>query len=672
MRSREWLSTRPLAAILLLGFLAGLACFAVVPPWWHYDEPGHFEYAWLAAHSYKWPVEGQYDQSMRRQMARSMLSVDWYRIRNISPDLHGSKPIPIGVPQVGDQPGYYFLVSLPLRLLAGADLTLQYDAEPTFSLLLFLLIVVVTWYALGEFLPADHPLRWMATAFVATLPAFVDTMVSVNNDVGAVLAASLALWACLRLICRGFSLGRVAFLVITLAACFLSKSTALFMFALAPVALLLALLRGRYALLVWGAAALVVMVLAAGILQWGSPRAWYPGTPGNGVARTAVEGGPAGTYAFQLDDSQPGGTSELTQVMSPDSLRALRGKPATLGAWIWADQVTQAGPLFVSFVTHDGVVNSPLASSVDVTASPSFHAVTFDVPVDAVYATVHVQQVSHGLSGDRVFFDGIVLVPGGFSTGAPGFTDATGTQGRWDGQPFTNLVRNPSAEEGSFQIRQSIDRRTSGFLAKAGINLPAALTLIQDWQGNAWYYQGALATLFRTFWASLAGDKAVIRGSLFNILLILLTVAGLVGSLVRLWTRRRTVRWDLVGFLGIAFVIPWLVALARASSDLMVRGEALYPWARYAYPAILPSAVLLCAGWLEWLDRSSGGKERSAWFKQAVFLGIMLLLAGLAIGNAMRVFHPLWALASGILLALVLLLAFIFYLVKQWRRQPAA
>src|SRR5512135_2782147 len=79
----EWMPIHPLSTLLLLGLAQGLVCMAVIPAWWHYDEPGHFEYVWLVAHSRTWPVEGQYDQAMRREMAVSMLDDGWYSIRNV-------------------------------------------------------------------------------------------------------------------------------------------------------------------------------------------------------------------------------------------------------------------------------------------------------------------------------------------------------------------------------------------------------------------------------------------------------------------------------------------------------------------------------------------------------------------------------------------------------------
>jgi hypothetical protein len=665
----QWLFVHSTARVVLLAAVVGVACLVVIPPWWHYDEPGHFEYAWLAAHSRAWPEPGQYSQDMRRQMAVSMQRYGWYGIRNFRLDLKSPEPVPIGVPQTGDQPGYYFLASLPLRLLSDADITVQYYAVRLFSFALYLLIVLVAWYALGEILPDGHPLRWMATTFVAVLPAFADEMISVNNDVSAVLAASLGLWACLRLIQRGFSAGRLLFLALSLAACYLTKSTALFVIILAPLALLLALLHRRQAAYLWGAIGLAVLLLAALVLVPGGARAWY-GAGGDGTARVQQANAPLGTSAFRLNDSLPGVSTQLLQTVPPDQLKSLRRKDDTFGFWLWADQPTQAGPIFVEFTTRSGVKTGSSQDLLDVGTKPAWHQFTFHVPGDAASAAIYIRQSAHGLPGNSVFVDGLVLAPGSF-TAPPELSDPNGTHGTWEGHAFTNVVRNSSAESGSLQIRRSFDARTAGVLGSAGISLGSTLCMLQDWVGTGWYYHGALATLFRTFWVSLAGDKAVIPGSAVSAFLMVLTVAGVLGALLRLWSRRLSLRWNVIGFLAIALLVPWLFALIRGSADVL-RGNVLYPWARYAFPAILPTALLLCAGWMEWLERLALPLNLTPRARDGIVYGIMSGLFLFALANAIRVFHPDWW-DNGILLALLLLFqALIFTLYVRWSPPPAS
>ncbi|MCI0520644.1 MAG: hypothetical protein L0Z70_10380, partial [Chloroflexi bacterium] len=116
-----------LAAILLAALAHGLIYLSLVPPWQHYDEPNHFEYAWLIAHRNQIPEAGDYDQEMRRETARSMIVHGFFRDMDFLPDLAATdEPIYIGTySQVSTPPFYYLLVSVPLRMAAGMDITSQ-------------------------------------------------------------------------------------------------------------------------------------------------------------------------------------------------------------------------------------------------------------------------------------------------------------------------------------------------------------------------------------------------------------------------------------------------------------------------------------------------------------------------------------------------------------------
>ncbi len=670
-RVRTWLSSiTPVGAfraILILALFQGLLSFLVTPPWWHYDEPGHFEYVWLAAHSPTWPVHGQYDPSMRKELGASLLQYGWYRIRNLEPDLTGSKKIPIGITQVGDQPGYYFLASLPLRLMPNAPILVQYYAARLVSLLLYLLIVLVVWYALGEVLPGDHLLRWMATVFVALLPAFADSMASVNNDVSAVLAACLFLWASLRLVQKGYSMRRLLFLGASLAACYLSKNTAMFALALAPLVLILAFLRGRFALLVWGVVGLALVAGAVLTLDWGSLTGWYQGSASKHPARVQTKSAPLGNYAFAFDDSGKGKSTEILQVVPPDQVKALRGTTVTLGAWMWASQPTQGALMFVKIFRNNGSIAYSLHEPMAVAPAPTFRSVTFSVPEDAVRALVYVKEGRHGVLHNSIFLDGLVLASGKFGSIPPSFEDASAIAGTWDGQQFTNLLRNASAEQGGLQFRKWVgNSKVTGFLRGAHIDPYFVLMTLQDWKGTGWYYASVASVLFRTFWASLAGDKAFLRSTGVSSFLQLLTVAGVIGMPVWLWRRRRNLRWDLIGLLGISLLVPWLLAAIRGTSSFPAK-VLLFPWARYAYPAILPTALLLCAGWLAWLELLSVPLKWNVDTRKAIFLSLMLGISIFAFVNAIQVLHPQWWYGWVSLLLLFLFQCAVFYLIMRWQ-----
>jgi hypothetical protein len=73
--------------VLLSGLIVGLLYVFIVPPWQHYDEPGHFEFSWLLANHDNFPVLGEVNQQMRRELAASMMEHDFYESMNFHPNL---------------------------------------------------------------------------------------------------------------------------------------------------------------------------------------------------------------------------------------------------------------------------------------------------------------------------------------------------------------------------------------------------------------------------------------------------------------------------------------------------------------------------------------------------------------------------------------------------------
>jgi len=238
---------RPFWILITLALLNGLVYTFLVPPWQHYDEPNHFEYAWLAAHRPGWPQEGDFDREMRRATLRSMIAHDFFRGMGGHPDVDAEIPWIGAVPQVGDAPLYYWLAAWPLRLFSPLDILPQLYAARLVSLALFLLTVFLAWETTALLVPPDSPLRWMAPAFLAALPSFVDIMTAVNNDAAAAAVFALFLYAATRLVQRGWRWQEGALLAVSAALSLLAKRTVFFTPLLLPVVLLFTFLRGRRA-----------------------------------------------------------------------------------------------------------------------------------------------------------------------------------------------------------------------------------------------------------------------------------------------------------------------------------------------------------------------------------------------------------------------------------------
>jgi len=642
----NWRLPRTLLLILLLALVEGTIFAAIIPPWWHNDEPGHFEYAWLVANLPTWPKAGQYDQAMRKQMALSMANTRWYQVRGVKPDLSGSAPIPIGITQTGREPLYYFLASLPLRLMHNSDITLQYYAARSISFLLYLLILIVIWYALGEILRADHPLRWMVPAFLALLPGFIDAMTAVNNDVAAVLSASLFLWAGLRFIKKGYSIGRLLFLGLSLILCYLSKDTAQFAFLLTPFVLILGFLRGRFTWVVISLCILSALILPLTSLEWGAPLGWYQIPAQISPLRSPSTSSPLGSYVFQISYPDPNVSGQISQFITPDAADSISDHTLTLGGWFWADSPTQIrSPYMVFSTNNNGTLNyinisspqTPLA----LTTKPTFYRFVIQAPANTQYASVIIPYTLPS-SNSKIFVDGLVLAPGEYGNVPPHFSDPDGTQGIWNGQKFQNVIRNGSAEQDNLRFRPWVQEKVS----KVSLHLfdpPFIVSTLLDRHGMGWYYRETFSGLFRTFWTSLAADRTdrPVTPASSSYLIMLLTFLGAIGTLLWLWRKRKSAPWDILFLLGLTPLISGALVILRGISGFEV-ADPVISWARYMDPAILPIALILCAGWLEWLNLIKTKLRFTDSTLTAIFVGGLLGISALAMADAIQVIHPDW------------------------------
>ena len=233
-----------LTFILLIGFIHGLIYVFLVPPWSHYDEPGHFEYVWMIATRPEIPSVGEWDGPICRVILDSMIRNQFYKYSGSPPDLASlPDPVPIGVTQVGDPPIYYWLASLPVRALINQPIEIQLYGGRMVSLVFFLATIVVA-REFAEEISVDHsPLRWLLPFCIAAVPGLVDVMTALNNDTAAIFVYSVFLLFGVKVIRRGLTL-KYAFL---LAACvvvgFFTKSSNWVIFFALPITFLLGLTR---------------------------------------------------------------------------------------------------------------------------------------------------------------------------------------------------------------------------------------------------------------------------------------------------------------------------------------------------------------------------------------------------------------------------------------------
>jgi hypothetical protein len=578
-----------LLLVLCLACARGLLYVCVVPPWGHYDEPTHFEYTWLIADRLSLPQVGDYDQGMRREVASSMLEQRFYRDRDTRPELLAQgRPVWIGITELRHTPFYYLLLALPLRLVRHADVGMQLYVARLVSLLLYLCSIWFGYALTRELVPAGHPLRWIVPGAMALLPAYTDLMTAVNSDVGAVALFSLFLWGGVRTILRGVSPLRLAWVLGTAVLCAWTKNTASIALALLPVVLALArvkrLWRGW-----WVAALMVTASLMLALFGWGDAASWYRATPQAGATGQRTTDAPWGARAITVEAGPESPASGVFQFVSELDIAALRGRTLALGGWVWASRpATVRSPTL-----YDGQQSASQVIQVDV--EPAFYAITATISIDAdqVQAILRPWLDAAGEENLAVYYDGLVLAEGARG-GLPTCDDARCLAGTWDGQAFTNMVRNGSAESVGPRVRSWVDGPLQVYTHRSPSQ---SLTSLLDWEYTGWVHRFTVSGLFTTFWARFGWHQTGVPGAWYWVLGVLtaLGVAGSVAWLVRGGRREGSARAvRALGLLALAGLILWANAFLRPHP---VYPRPYLPVARYAYPAIVPTVLALAGGW---------------------------------------------------------------------------
>ena len=582
--------------ILLLALLNGLIYVFLVPPWQHYDEPNHFEYAWLIANQSTFPQEGDFDREMRVATLQSMIEHDFFREMGSIPALDAEKPWIGPVLQVGDSPLYYWLAALPLRVLQSRSITQQLYAARMVSLLLFLATVYLGWATTGLLTPENSPLRWMAPAFLASLPAFVDIMTAVNNDVGAVAAFALFLYPATRLLVRGWRWQDVFLMIFAGGLCLLTKRTVFVTVALIPVVLLFAVLRGKRQRWAWAIAAGSAFLLLIASFRFGDAALWYRRTPQGVTTRSAVSDAPNGEYALHLHIEKDEAQYQLLQFLPIELVPTLAEKKLTLGAWMWASEPTSVhAPSIVLIGKNPPQLEQgeprPLLST-----TPQFYTWVLTFPDDpGVRGWVQFGPAIEPPAGVDIFIDGAVLVTGDLSG-----TSTPPQEDQWGNQPIENLLRASSGERGWVNPRAWADNLWSRVFGYSGQRWASFIMYtLRDLPGTGWYYRITGETLFRSFWAVFGWGHVRLLGSKPYRLLGGITLVLIAGGLWGLWQRRRSLPWDALLLYALSLSAIWGLTLVRGAHHVLSSFISI-PVARYASPALYPTALLFSLGALTW------------------------------------------------------------------------
>ncbi|MEO7912758.1 MAG: hypothetical protein ABIV47_24170 [Roseiflexaceae bacterium] len=591
---------RLIVGMLLAVWLAHLFAYVwLVPPWQHYDEPTHFEYAALIRELGRLPLNDEQIPALRRAIATSMIEAGFYsnRAPPLTPPDLDAPTLSIGINERGHPPLYYALVALATAPLRNASITVQLYAARLFSVVLAGLLFGASSLTLRLLTGDDHIVRYATLAILALHPAFADIMSSVNSDVLANLVAVLLLLVGSWFLHRSNAwrlLAGLPFLLVAVSV----KRVLLFYALILPLAWLLALpdRLQRWVTLAAAAAAIVVcvwlMVQPWQLAEWSvTPPTTY-GYSSTRLAQRAQqpesmrEAIPhAGAVAFALETRSGEPPPALSQRLYTTQLEAIAGKRLTLAAWMRADR-----PILLAvqpLVLIDGVA---LSHSLQLGTSWQRVVQTVDVPQDAQDIEV---RLSAPAQPGIIWYDALALVQGDISKlpdrDQP---DASFEAGLLDDTAPPNLLRNASAEGQMPALPNSLS-----FLA-GGLFDERTLGKLFDRAWISAVYPRQALLLFQGFWGLFGwGERSVSPGWFAPLgLLVLASLLGLAWLTWRdYWPQRHTLKAKIWWLCLLAVALGWGAALLRVHSQPFP-GVMFWSFGRYAFVAILPSLLVFSAG----------------------------------------------------------------------------
>jgi hypothetical protein len=579
---------RVLFPVLLFALILGLVFTFIVPPWQHYDEPSHFEFAWLIANRSHLPARGEFDQLVRREIASSMLEHRFFEGMDFYPTLIAQgDPVWIGSSQVNQRSLYYILAAVPLYFIRGADVTYQLYVGRLVSIGFFLITILAAYGVVTEITRPGNPLRWLVPVTIVLIPGFTDLMSAMNDDVGATALFSLFLWSGVHMILHGLSATRIITLAVLALACFWTKNTVAIVVLLLPFPILFGLFRNRRKWISWGILAGITLIAMVTAFSWGDAANWYRVNYPNAPVQTTEAKTPFGKYAFHLPLESGVVPPSLTQVMNSSQIRELQGKSVTLGAWIWASKPVEVRTpiLYTDAET--------VFEQVEVGVEPSYFQFTTTVPENPQRLQIMIAPSRSRPKDDvSVYYDGLVFVEGELHN-APEFEGGRGNQLWVEQKPILNHLRNASAESTWPFVEVWADNFIRDFFpGKSSLILAASL----DWSPALWYFKATIQQLVTTFWARFGWGHVTLMGFHPYLLLGILTAMGVTAGVMRLGKRGHTLSWELMIFFGVSLATIWGAAIMRGIGSI-ISGPIFIPSARYAYPVIIPTAMLLTAGW---------------------------------------------------------------------------
>lgn len=593
----------------------GLLLAGIVPPWQGPDEPSHVEYALLLAQQRALPR--QPDAALESQILASMAAQRFYSHVNAPPPtavpalfaeverlrdaptqigsetplgylpfalaafLAGGTSAAVAVPAdgAGADPGAA-LGAAPAVADSGATITRPLRAMRLAAVGLVLIAVGLAALAAVDVLGAA--LAPAAVVLVAAMPMLGFAGAVVNNDLTAVVLATLWFAVLARGARRGLSWRWLAALVLIATVAALSKRTALF---LVPLTVMVA---GEHvwrqihaphrpspsppALRRWIGASLAFAILALAALLWplgNRAAAWKKAGESWGAERSSTAAR-SGEYGLRVADFAPDRWQYLEQWVRVDQGTA--GQSLTAVAWLRA--AGEPGASGTDAPRAQLVLNDDLSAWAGET-------VTLGQAWTPVTVTLRLSE-----DADRVR---IALVPGDGTAAGMGAFDADDVAVVSAGSSAAGRLRNGGAEAprrwGS-DLAAGAARYTD--IARVLDSVPGGLA---DPTASLDRAARGLAFTWRSFWGGF-GWLAIWPGPIYSLAAGLLTAFAAVAVALALVAPARLADDRLTaGILRLCAVATLLCLGIAVAGSLAATGPHRLPQGRYLLPALLALAL---------------------------------------------------------------------------------
>jgi hypothetical protein len=605
MLARAWGLEQRLVLLIAATWFAHLLAYVwIVPPWRHYDEPTHFEYAALIREQGRLNPTGSLPE-LRRAIAASMIEAGFYRNQVVpidEPNLD-APDLALGIDQRRNAPTYYALVAAATIPFRDASITTQLYVGRLVSVALAMLLFGAAYLALRLLFGDDWELRCATLAALALQPAFTDNMSAVNNDALANLVAVLMLLGCIWFLQRPDWRRLLVCLVILVLALNVKRTLLIYGLIVLIARLLAAPVKIRIGVLLTGGAGAVIAI--AGLLAQAWPLAEWQGNTYSYISTHPLHQAPGAVTASRAIAPYTGSTAialqrtadteqTLSQNLFSAQLRDVGGTPITLAAWMRADRdgLTALAPVLV-------INDQQISRTLTLSTRWQLVIVTADAPQQVHFLGVELRSPN---TPGVVVYDELALVRGGTDNlPAPSEIDGSFEAGLVSEEAPRNLLRNAGAERHIPPLLDAPLLEGTRFLEAD--SMPRILSKLFDPAWTAAVYPRQSLLLFQSAWGVFGWGEIGVSNGWFAPL-GLLVLLSLVGAARFTWRQRREERWRAAAWwlCLTAVVLGWGAALLRVHNQPFP-GVLFWSFGRYTFVAMLPSMIVFIVGLREIFPR---------------------------------------------------------------------